>query len=80
MNKLQLTFAIIKPHAVKNPFAMEQIRQHILDHKFQIVKNKQIQFNNQLAEQFYDEHKFKFFYQRLHTFMCRYLLHFLSIN
>lgn len=73
MNKIQLTFAIIKPHAVKNPFAMEQIRQQILDHQFQIVKNKKIQFTNQLAEKFYNEHKLKFFYNRLHTFMCRFV-------
>lgn len=67
----RLTFAIIKPHAVKNPIAMNQIRDIIAEHGFRVEANRQLQFSPALAERFYEEHRQKFFYNRLHTFMCR---------
>lgn len=67
----RLTFAIIKPHAVKNPIAMQHIRAIIADHGFCVQANRRLQFNGTLAELFYAEHRHKFFYNRLHTFMCR---------
>lgn len=70
MQKLQLTLAIIKPHAVKNPVALTYIR-HVLKTKFVIVKTKRLDLNKELACDFYKEHVGKFFYNRLVTFMTR---------
>lgn len=67
----RITFALIKPHAVKNPIAMQHIRQIIEEHGFQVEANRRLQFSEKLAENFYVEHREKFFYNRLHTFMCR---------
>lgn len=67
----RLTFAMIKPHAVKNPIAMDHIRAIIGEHGFQVEANRRLQFDSALAEHFYEEHRQKFFYNRLHTFMCR---------
>ncbi|XP_018576534.1 nucleoside diphosphate kinase 6 [Anoplophora glabripennis] len=69
MNILQLTFAILKPHITKNPIALEQIKYIILTSKFKIVKSKRKTITMQEAEEFYVEHKHKFFYNRLVTFM-----------
>ncbi|CAK1586601.1 unnamed protein product [Parnassius mnemosyne] len=69
MDKLQLTLAIIKPHAVKNPIAVSYIR-NILKRKFVIVKTKRIFLNTVEAGNFYKEHEGKFFYNRLVTFMA----------
>ena len=72
MNKLQLTFAIIKPHAVKNPYALQQIHQILAENNFEIIKRKQMSLTYDLACEFYAEHRLKFFFNRLQTFMCRY--------
>lgn len=71
MNTLQLTFAILKPHITKNPFALKQIQDIILTSKYKIVKSKRKTITMQEAEDFYGEHKHKFFYNRLVTFMTR---------
>lgn len=68
---LQLTFAIIKPHAVRNPWALQWIHDSLSENRFRIVRQRQLQFTPQLAAEFYAEHCGKFFYNRLHTFMCR---------
>ncbi|XP_028178356.1 nucleoside diphosphate kinase 6-like [Ostrinia furnacalis] len=68
MQKLQLTLAIIKPHAVKNPVALSYIRQ-VIKHKFVVVKTKRVSLNTEAASNFYKEHTGKFFYNRLVTFM-----------
>lgn len=68
----RITFAIIKPHAVQNPIALQHIRNIILDNGFTIVHDKRVHMNASLAEKFYEEHRTKFFYNRLATFMCRY--------
>lgn len=70
MQKLQLTLAIIKPHAVKNPVAVSYIR-NILKNKFVVIKTKTVTLDNEVAGKFYKEHVGKFFYNRLVTFMTR---------
>ncbi|CAH1112972.1 unnamed protein product [Psylliodes chrysocephalus] len=65
----QLTLAIIKPHVVKNPIATQKIRELIIASNFKIVKFKRKLISLPEAEKFYDEHKRKFFYNRLITFM-----------
>ncbi|XP_076183808.1 nucleoside diphosphate kinase 6 isoform X2 [Ptiloglossa arizonensis] len=67
---LQLTLAIIKPHAVKSPFVLKKIRDLIIENNFKIIRSRRTIVTPQEAELFYAEHKNKFFYNRLLTFMC----------
>ncbi|XP_026754659.2 nucleoside diphosphate kinase 6-like [Galleria mellonella] len=69
MQKLQLTLAIIKPHAVKNPVALSYIR-HVMKNKFIVIKTKRVSLDTESASRFYKEHVGKFFYKRLITFMA----------
>ncbi|XP_044252824.1 nucleoside diphosphate kinase 6-like [Tribolium madens] len=69
MNRLELTFAILKPHVIKQPLAVEKIRNVILTSNFKVVKSKRHAIQLHEAEAFYHEHKTKFFYKRLVTFM-----------
>lgn len=71
MSNLQLTLSILKPHIVKNPLAANAIQQIIIENQLKIVQRKKIKMTKQMAAQFYEEHKGKFFYNRLQTFMCR---------
>lgn len=71
IKSLELTFAIIKPHVIRNPIAHKGVHQVILDHSFRIVHSKLLRIDKSLAEHFYEEHKNKFFYNRLITFMSR---------
>ncbi|KAJ8959198.1 hypothetical protein NQ318_022460 [Aromia moschata] len=69
MSILQLTLAILKPHIVKHPISLEKIRNIILTSNFKIVKSKRKTITVDEAEEFYEDHKNKFFYNRLITFM-----------
>lgn len=69
MNILQLTLVILKPHITKNPIHYRSIMQTILSAKFKIIKTKRKTLSLDDAEKFYNEHKSKFFYNRLITFM-----------
>ncbi|KAK4874356.1 hypothetical protein RN001_013716 [Aquatica leii] len=69
MLPLELTLAIIKPHVINNPISLSAIRNVILTSNFKIVRSKRLTFTNEIAETFYKEHKEKFFYNRLVTFM-----------
>lgn len=62
---------MIKPHVVKNPWAFSQILKIIEENNFRIVKKSRIKFDIPKAELFYEEHKGKFYYNRLVTFMSR---------
>lgn len=73
-NPLQLTFALIKPHVCKNPVALSGLHKLILANDFKIVRSKITNIDKNLASEFYKEHKTKFFYNRLLTFMCRFVL------
>ncbi|XP_015593849.1 nucleoside diphosphate kinase 6 isoform X2 [Cephus cinctus] len=55
---LQLTLAILKPHVVKSPFALQGI------------PSRRTIITREEAEFFYADHKGKFFYNRLVTFVC----------
>ncbi|KAJ8712031.1 hypothetical protein PYW07_004873 [Mythimna separata] len=68
MQKLELTLAIIKPHAVSNPVVRTFIR-NILKNKFIVVKTKRVTLDTDTACKFYEEHAGKFFFKRLTTFM-----------
>lgn len=68
-----LTFAMIKPHIVKNPWALSQIMRIIDENNFTIVKKSRVKFNLKSAKQFYSEHEGRFYYNRLVTFMSRWV-------
>mgnify|MGYP001473741399 FL=1 len=63
-----LTFAIIKPDAVKNNFT-GKIYDHILESGFQVLSAKLIRMSKNQAENFYLIHKDKPFYDELTNFM-----------
>lgn len=66
---LQLTLAIIKPHIIKQPHALQGIRDIILASDFKIVRSKKSCLTVPDASKFYEEHNGKFFYNRLVSFM-----------
>lgn len=68
-SKLSLTFGMIKPHVIKNPITLQGVHDIILSSKFYVIKSRITQITLREAEQFYEEHKQKFFYDRLTTFM-----------
>lgn len=49
---------------------MQKIREIILSNDFKIVRSQRLIIDLKRAEKFYEEHKEKFFYNRLMTFMC----------
>ncbi|XP_043275791.1 nucleoside diphosphate kinase 6 [Venturia canescens] len=69
-NSLQLTLAILKPHVVKSPFALQKIRDLIIDNDFKVVRSKRTVITPEEADLFYSDHREKFFFNRLLTFMC----------
>lgn len=73
MGTLELTFAILKPHLVKNPIFFKSVRNIILTSNFDIIQSKRHNVTKKEAEFFYKEHKEKFFYNRLVSFMIRQL-------
>lgn len=65
----QYTFAILKPDVACNSITREAILSIIRSQGFQIVQIKKTRMTMDLAMEFYAEHKDKFFYNRLITFM-----------
>lgn len=70
MGRLELTLAIIKPHALKNPIAVSYIR-NVIKNRFVVVKTKRVALDLRTAGEFYKEHEGRFFFNRLVTFMTR---------
>ena len=60
----KITFAIIKPDAIKNNFT-GKIYDHILKAEFIILSSKLIKMSKKQAEGFYDIHKDKPFFEEL---------------
>lgn len=71
MSRLELTLAILKPHVISQPIARKSIRNMIVTSNFKIVRSKGYKLTLSDAEKFYEEHKEKFFYNRLTSFMTR---------
>ncbi|XP_075157073.1 nucleoside diphosphate kinase 6 [Haematobia irritans] len=65
---MEITLALIKPHVVRNTLALRSLLDMIKSN-FTILESKQIHITKHLSEKFYAEHKGKFFYNRLTTFM-----------
>lgn len=66
---LELTLAIIKPDAMKQPHAVNGIRNLIVEREFFVVRSKIGLLSIENARRFYEEHQRKFFFNRLVTFM-----------
>lgn len=66
---MELTLAILKPHVIPNLFAHKFIKAKILEKGFKIVQSKTFRIDDSLAGDFYDEHRRKFFFGRLVSFM-----------
>uniref|UniRef100_A0A2M4C388 Nucleoside diphosphate kinase n=1 Tax=Anopheles marajoara TaxID=58244 RepID=A0A2M4C388_9DIPT len=64
-----LTLAIVKPHCLKNPFAYQTIHQLLAASGLKVIEKKRVQLSRTEAEQFYDEHRNKFFFRRLVSLM-----------
>ncbi len=63
-----LTFAIIKPDAIKNNYT-GKIYDHILNSNFEILGSKLIKMTKEQAEGFYGIHRDKPFFEELTNFM-----------
>lgn len=74
--QLELTLAILKPHVIPNIFAHKWIKEKIAEKGFRIIQSKTFRMDSQTtssdspsAGDFYAEHRKKFFYGRLVSFM-----------
>lgn len=66
---LQLTLALLKPDVIANPIVATEIKESILRNGFLFVQSRYLRLNREKAEEFYHEHKGRFFYNRLVSFM-----------
>jgi len=69
MKSLHLTLAILKPDVVKVPYVLRAIQHRILSAGFCVIRSREVSLKKQDAEEFYAEHKGRFFHNRLVTFM-----------
>ncbi|XP_064605485.1 nucleoside diphosphate kinase 6-like [Liolophura sinensis] len=69
LKRLQLTLAIFKPDITAQPHIIKEVRSMLLQHKFYFIRSKELRLSRQRAEEFYQEHKGKFFLNRLVSFM-----------
>jgi len=67
--RLQLTLALIKPDAVCVPYALNNINEKLLHNNFLIIKNSRMKLSLSDSQTFYQEHKGKFFFNRLVKYM-----------
>jgi len=69
MSRLQLTLALIKPDLAAQPHRLTAVRNLIIANNFYLVKTQELRLRRADAERFYAEHKEKFFYNRLVSYM-----------
>ncbi|CAN8001745.1 unnamed protein product [Ixodes hexagonus] len=69
-SRLQLTLAILKPDVCKIPVKLQAVRRVILDHDFLFVRSKVKSYSKEDIEKFYSEHREKFFFDRLTSYMA----------
>lgn len=70
VGRLQLTLALLKPDVTRVPYVVQAIRNKIIQEEFIVVRHKEVRLQREKTEEFYREHKGKFFYNRLVTFMA----------
>ena len=67
---LQVTLALLKPDITPMPYSVNRIQDMILEHDFLVVRSKIYpRLPRSRVEDFYGEHRGKFFFNRLVTFM-----------
>lgn len=69
MGRLQLTLALIKPDVAAQPHLVTAVRNIILKNNFYMVRTQEVRLKRADAERFYVEHKERFFYNRLVSYM-----------
>ncbi|KAK3791613.1 hypothetical protein RRG08_002966 [Elysia crispata] len=69
LRQLQLTLAILKPDLVAQPRVLKNVWTRMLENGLYFVLSKQVHLSAVQAEQFYAEHRGKFFQDRLVYFM-----------
>lgn len=67
---LSLTLALLKPDITNMPYTLHQVRHMILKEGFIVLRSNIIpKMKRAQAEAFYEEHRGRFFYNRLATYM-----------
>lgn len=69
---MEISLALLKPHVLRNTYALNQIKA-LIGNNFNVLEAKEVHITKELSERFYAEHKGKFFYNRLTSFMNRYV-------
>jgi len=69
MRKMQLTLAILKPDVTALPFHVLHARERILRAGFLVLASAEVRLSRRRAEAFYEEHRHKFFFNRLVSFI-----------
>lgn len=70
MKSPEITLALIKPHAVRNLPVFQAVRK-IIEENFKVLLEKEVLITSHLAQNFYSEHRERFFYNRLITSIGR---------
>ncbi|XP_034479625.1 nucleoside diphosphate kinase 6 [Drosophila innubila] len=65
---MEITLALLKPHVLRNSYALQQIKT-LIGNNFTILRAKEVRLTKELSDRFYAEHKSRFFYHRLSSFM-----------
>ncbi|KAL0274541.1 UNVERIFIED_CONTAM: hypothetical protein PYX00_002642 [Menopon gallinae] len=65
----QLTLVMLKPHVTSVPHIVADIRRRIIRNGFYVIRSKKLSIPVADAHEFYREHREKFFFNRLVTFM-----------
>uniref|UniRef100_A0A803SVK4 Nucleoside diphosphate kinase-like domain-containing protein n=1 Tax=Anolis carolinensis TaxID=28377 RepID=A0A803SVK4_ANOCA len=53
---LQLTLAVVKPDAMAHPLILQAVHRIIVENKFLIIRSKDLLWNRQQSQRFYQEH------------------------
>ncbi|KAG9285680.1 hypothetical protein G9A89_002247 [Geosiphon pyriformis] len=65
----QLTLALLKPDLCANPIWIPMVLNTITQSKLEIVKRRELLWRRKHAEEFYNEHRGRFFFDRLCGYM-----------
>lgn len=68
-NILQVTLAILKPDCASHPHIVKSVEQIIMKKEISIICSKPFYLGKNDVERFYEEHREKFFYNRLVNYM-----------
>ncbi|KAI7834005.1 nucleoside diphosphate kinase, partial [Kickxella alabastrina] len=65
----EVTLALLKPDLLMDPASIHTILEEIHSHNIHITRRKTLQWTRAEAEQFYNEHQGRFFFNRLVGYM-----------